>query len=85
MLFNFALEYFIRNVQENEEGMELNGTHQLLVYGVDVKILDESVHTIKKIREILFEATMEVGLDINTDKTNIIQVIKSRRMVWAGH
>ena len=46
-LFNFALAYAIRRGQVNQDGLKLNGTHQLLVY-VDVNILGGSVCTVKK-------------------------------------
>ena len=48
LLFNFALVYAIRRVQVNQDGLKLNGTHQLLAYVDDVNILGGSVHTVKK-------------------------------------
>ena len=32
LLFNCASEYGIRRVEINQDGLKLNGTHQLLVY-----------------------------------------------------
>jgi retron-type reverse transcriptase len=41
LIVNFALEYAIRRVQINLDGLKLNGTHKLLVYDDDVNIMRE--------------------------------------------
>jgi len=52
MLFNFALEYAIRRVQVNQDGLKLNGSYQLLAYSDDVNILGGSIHILKKIQNL---------------------------------
>jgi len=69
LLFNFALEYAIRRVQVNQDGLKLKGTHQLLAYADDVNILGGNVHTVKENAETFFVATKEIGLEVNADKT----------------
>jgi len=68
-LLNSPLEYAIRKVQVNQDGLNLNGTHQLLVYADAVNMLGESVHTLKENAETLAVASKEFGLEVNVDKT----------------
>jgi hypothetical protein len=55
LYFNSALEYTIRRVQVNQDGLIFSGTRQLLVYAdndffflVVVNVWGGSIHTIKK-------------------------------------
>jgi hypothetical protein len=69
LLFSCASEYAIRRVQVNQDGLKLNGTHQLLAYAADDNILGGSVHTVKKNAEDLVVAINEIGLEVNADKS----------------
>ena len=72
LLFSFAVEYAIRRVQVNQDGLKLNGTHQLLVYADDVNIFSGSVHTVRENAEALIVASKEIGLEVNADKTKYL-------------
>jgi len=69
LTYNFALKYAITRMQVNQDGLKLNGMHQLLAYADDVNKLGGSVHTVKENAEALVVATKEIGLEVNADKT----------------
>jgi hypothetical protein len=66
--FNFALGYAIMKVQENQVGLKLNGTHQLLFYTDDVNLLGDNVDS------------KEVGLEINVEKTKYMLLSRQQNV-----
>jgi hypothetical protein len=64
------LEYScaIRRVQENQERLILNWTHQLLAYADDVNIVGENIDTIQRNTKSILDANKEVGLEMNPEK-----------------
>jgi hypothetical protein len=69
LLFNFALDYAIRKVRNNQLGLKLNGTHQLLAYTDEVNLVGVNIDSVKRNTGTLIGANEEVGLDINVEKT----------------
>jgi len=78
VLFNFALEYAVRRVQVNQDGLKLNGTHQLLAFADDVNILGGSVDTVEKNADALVAATKETGLEVNAHKTKYMTMSRDQ-------
>jgi hypothetical protein len=69
LLLSFALEYAIRKVKGNEVSVEVSGAHRPLVYADNINLLSSNINTIKQNTKTLLEASWDVGLEINAEKT----------------
>jgi len=66
-------------VQVSQDGLHLNGTHQLLVYANDVNMLGGSIHVVKENAEALVVASKEIGLEVKADNTKYMAILEIRR------
>lgn len=66
MLLNYALEYVIWKRRENQEGLKLDGTHQLQVYTDDLN--GRKQNTINAHIDAPLDSSKEVGLDVKPEK-----------------
>jgi hypothetical protein len=62
-----VLEYVNRNVKKKQEGLELSGTYQLLIYADEYNLLGKNINTAKKNIKNLSEASKEVSLEIKRE------------------
>jgi hypothetical protein len=68
-LVTSVVEYAIRRVQVNHEGLKLNGTHQLMVYTDDANVFGGDMSTVNKKPEALVVPREEFGLEVNSEKS----------------
>jgi hypothetical protein len=61
LLFKCALEYTIRSVQVNQDGLKLNGTHQLRVCADGVNMFGRNIHTGNKNTEAFVVTSVVAG------------------------
>jgi environmental stress-induced protein Ves len=81
LLFYSALEFNIIKVKALQEGLKLNGKHQILIYGEEVNTFYESTHTLKGKTEALLVTSKQTVSVINADKTKYIVLSRYQHSV----
>ena len=85
LLFNFAVEYAIRKVQETNLGLDINGTHQVLAYVDDVNLIGDDIRTIDRNAGVLLNTCKDIGLAVNIGKTKYMEIGRHRGIIANVH
>ena len=85
LLFNFALEYAIRKVQETNLGLDMNGKHQVLAYADDLNLTGDDIRRIERNTDVLLSACKVIGLAVNTGKTKYMEIGRNPGMIANEH
>jgi hypothetical protein len=72
LFVNLNLEYTIKSIQENQEGLKCSRTFQLLACADNVNLLGENMNTINHTAEALLFASKQVGPIPNTVETKYV-------------
>ena len=66
-------------------GLDMNGTHQVLAYTDDVNLICDDIRTIERSADVLLNACKDIGLAVNTGKTNYMAIGRHRGMMANAH
>jgi hypothetical protein len=72
LLFDFGLEYAVRNVQGSRNKLALNRTHQFSVWADYINLLAENINIIEKSTEVLSDASKKAGIEAYEEKTKCL-------------
>jgi len=71
LLFNSALDYAIRKIQETNLELDGNDTHLVLDYAEDVNLIGDDIRTIERNAGVFLNASKDIGLAVNIGKLSI--------------
>jgi hypothetical protein len=58
-------------------GLDMNGTHQVFAYTVDVNLIDDDIRTIGRNLDVLLNAYKNIGLTVKTGENKIMKLGRS--------
>ena len=72
------MQYAIRRVHVNQDGLKLIGPHLFVFYADDVNILGGGLQTVQINTGTLVVTEIEIGLEVNADKTKYMVISRDQ-------
>ena len=67
---SLSLKYAVRKVLETRLGLDMNDTHQVLIYADDVNLIGDNIRMIGRNADVLLNTCYDVGIAVNTRKVD---------------